>query len=752
MTENYTYIPGSFPERLEPLARFLPPVPVGVVPTWLKSNLPDGALVLDPFCSMPRIPVEAAKSGYRVIVTANNPVAQFILRSLASPPSKTELQALIADLAASFRGQERLEPHLRSIYTTRCDNCEQEIEAIAYLWEREADLPFARQYSCPHCTETAIQSTTDDDQALAAQFARDRLHRARALERVVSLDDPDRHHVEEALEMYQPRALYALFTLMNRLDSMDLTPPRRRNLEMLLLSTFDRANSLWAYPGGRLRPKQLTLSPKFFEYNVWKSMEYCIPEWISADEESPPEISVTEWPDLPPSHGGISIFNGRLKEFSEASAEIDLEGVICAIPRPNQAYWTFSALWAGWLWGRESVRPLKNVLRRRRYDWNWHTIALHSFFDHLAQIVPTDRPILGLVSETEPGLLTSTLVATQMAGFGLDGCALRAESDQAQLTWRKPKESATLISPNEQGWTDIVRSTAKDYLLQRAEPASYLHILATLLIELTKNITLSPDDPSEMYNKITHTIEQSLTYDPALVRLGGSEKSSETGQWWIEISEIDKEMPGVPLADRVEGELVRYLLEHPGNSILGIDRYLCSIFPGMLTPGGDLVHTGIESYALQSPLESDQWYIRREDIPEERRKHILSIREILVEIADRLGFSAQGDLPLIWMDENNVKTYIFYIIGSAAFGDIIINCPYPAANSIVVIPGSRANLARLKLKNNMYLNNIFSNGWRFLKFRHVYRLLESPMLNRENIDAQLELDPLQDTTQQMRLL
>jgi hypothetical protein len=110
-------------------------------------------------------------------------------------------------VAASFRGQERLEPHLRSLFATRCDNCDQMIEAAAYVWEREADLPFAKQYSCPHCAESAIKSTTEDDQHLAAQFALDKLHRARALERVVSLDDPDRHHVEEALAMYQPRAL-----------------------------------------------------------------------------------------------------------------------------------------------------------------------------------------------------------------------------------------------------------------------------------------------------------------------------------------------------------------------------------------------------------------------------------------------------------------------------------------------------------------------------------------------------------------
>ena len=759
MTDTYTYIPGSFPAKQEPLARFLPPVPVGVVQTWLTATLPPGALVLDPFCSVPRLPVEAARAGYRVIVTANNPIAQFVLRSITNPPSEAELKALLADVAASFRGQERLEPHLRSLFATRCDNCDQMIEAAAYVWEREADLPFAKQYSCPHCAESAIKSTTEDDQHLAAQFALDKLHRARALERVVSLDDPDRHHVEEALAMYQPRALYAIFTLVNRLDSMDLTPTRRRNLEMMMLSTFDRINSLWAYPGGRTRPKQLTLSPKFFEHNVWKALEDGIQEWISGEQEAQPELSVTEWPDLPPPQGGISIFTGRLKEFSDVSGDIDINGVICAVPRPNQAYWTFSALWSGWLWGRDSVRHIKSVLRRRRYDWNWHTIALHSFYDSLAQILGIGVPVFGLVSEAEPGLLTSTITATEMAGLVLEGYALRPESDQVQLTWRKPAKLAAMKPAEEQAWREIIGRTAIDYLEQRAEPAGYLQIHAAILYELTKNTNLShgsPADadqsPADLYNNLSHTIEQSLTYHTGLVRLRGSEKSIETGQWWVNTGKLRGITAGFPLADRVENKLVEFLLEHPGNNLLGIDRHICTIFPGMLTPRGDLVHTATESYAVRSPRESDQWFIRQEDIPETRLAHIRSIREILIEIAGRLGFSTRGDLPLIWTDGNEDGTYIFYIIGSAAFGELLITCPYPASKSIIVIPGSRANLARLKLKNNHYLDQIFSQGWRFLKFRHVYRLLDSPMLDRDNIDAQLELDPLQDTTLQMRLL
>ncbi|MGW8249202.1 MAG: hypothetical protein ACWGO1_01040 [Anaerolineales bacterium] len=759
MTEIFTYIPGSIPDQPGPLARFLPPIPEGVVSAWLSSTLPKGALVLDPFGSAPKLPIEAARSGYRLIVTANNPVAHFILTSFANPPSDSDLWAVLAEIAATFRGEERLEPHIRSLYITQCENCGHDVEADAFIWDRETNQPFAKQYSCPHCAETAIQPTSEQDRLLAVQFSTDKLHRARALERVASLEDPDRQHVEEALEMYQPRAVYALFTLINRLDSLDLPQSRRRQLEMLLLSTFDLSNSLWAYPGGRSRPKQLTLSPKFYENNVWKSLESAIREWAHLGSGDLSKIPLTRWPELPPPQGGISLYEGRLKDLSDELKRLPLQGVACAIPRPNQAYWTLCALWTGWLWGRDSVRPLKSVLHRRRYDWNWHSVALHSVFENLAQLLAESVPLFGLVAESEPGFLTSTIIAAETAGFDLDGFALRAESGQAQLVWRERKEEKSPRSIHEQGWSSLITNAVQRYLIQRAEPANYLQIHAAALYELTSQADLAEvgqveanASPSDLYTKVTATIERSLTYHAGLRRLGSSGKSLEGGQWWIENKMPEAVHENHPLADRVEIEIVQYLLEHPGCQLLDVDRHICSIFPGLLTPGGDLVHICVQSYAVETPKGSDHWFMRKEDDPDARRAHIASIRQLLMDIASRINLSTYGEHPLFWAGARGEPAYVFYILSSAAFGEVIQTSTYKATKSIIVIPGSRANLATLKLKNNIILNQIFSTGWRFLKFRHVYRLLESPLLDRENIDALLALDPLEDITQQMRLL
>jgi len=82
------------------------------------------------------------------------------------------------------------------------------------------------------------------------------LHRARALERIAAPTDPDRIHAEEAISTYLPRAIYALATLINRLDGLLAlpTPPgtdpdiRRRSLTVLVLHALDQGNALWPHP------------------------------------------------------------------------------------------------------------------------------------------------------------------------------------------------------------------------------------------------------------------------------------------------------------------------------------------------------------------------------------------------------------------------------------------------------------------------------------------------------------------------
>lgn len=79
---------GTSPPNPGPLARYLPPVLEGAAAAWLADNLPVEAgqaqapWVLDPFGVSPKVCVEAARRGYRVLVAANNPIARFLIEKI----------------------------------------------------------------------------------------------------------------------------------------------------------------------------------------------------------------------------------------------------------------------------------------------------------------------------------------------------------------------------------------------------------------------------------------------------------------------------------------------------------------------------------------------------------------------------------------------------------------------------------------------------------------------------------------------
>ena len=204
--EDLPYIPGLEPADPGPLSRFLPALEQGTVSTWLAQHIPAGNWLIDPFGFSPRLILEVAQAGYRVLVTVNNPVTRFLIEMAANPPAVSDFNAALADLAVSKKGEERLEAHLQSLYFTKCENCGREIQAQAFLWRKGESVPFARIYTCKECGDMGERAVTPEDTERAQKLAAtDSLHRSRAFERVAALDDENRIYVEEAIQNYLPR-------------------------------------------------------------------------------------------------------------------------------------------------------------------------------------------------------------------------------------------------------------------------------------------------------------------------------------------------------------------------------------------------------------------------------------------------------------------------------------------------------------------------------------------------------------------
>lgn len=771
------FYPGKLPSNPGPLARYLPPLPEGVATAWLKERLPAGALVLDPFGAAPRISLEAARAGYPVLVAANNPVSRMLLEMGALPPDQNEYQAALADLASEYKGTERIEPHIRSLYMTECANCKQPVMADYFIWERSADSPSARFYTCLRCGDSGERTATQKDKDRAAAFAKGGLNRARALERVVPTNDPDREHAEEALSVYLPRALYALFTLINKMDTLEINPARRERLSALLLSVCDQGNTLWAHPTTRDRPRQLSLPSLFRENNIWLALEQSLPYWVSDG----PGLHINQWPNIKPGQAGITLFEGRLKDLTAEISALKIGAVLAALPRPNQAFWTLSALWAAWIWGREAVGPFKSVLRRRRYDWGWHTAALSSAFHSLAPVLEDGTPVLGLLGEAEPGFLSAALLAGESAGFDLEGLALRTENGQAQIHWQK---AAVQVAPsrNKQAkFTKIAREAASAAIKMRGQPAAYLFVHAAALTALAEKKaflreqaaetrdpahTRTEGSPAESYSRLQNGLKEVFTFRGGFLRFDGSEVSLEVGSWWV----LDEGGVALPVSDRVELAIWQYLQERKHCSIDSLDRYLCELFPGLLTPNNDLILHCLQSYAEQQHEHPGDWHLRDQDSADNRLEELKLTQQVLFTLADRLGFSAtksegsyrQSSTPdhqvvIACHDSSGKLCYQFHLTSSAAIGRIIFaNKSFPVAQGdfkrVIVLPGSRANLISYKLRRDARLQKEVQDHWIFLKYRHLRRLLENPNLNQQNLTEQLEMDPLTYTATQIRLL
>jgi hypothetical protein len=776
MPNPIAFIPGGSPETSGPFGRFLPLIPAGAITAWLERSAAPGDWILEPFGASPAAVIEAARAGYRVLVAANNPVARFLLELATDPPTEADLRASLAALAASTKGDQRLEPHIRSLYLTLCAQCGREIEAQAFLWERDAPTPFGRLYSCPHCGDSGEHAATQEDAQRASQYSSKGLHWSRALERVALVNDPDRAHAEEALDAYLPRAVYALFTLINKLDQMAPSPAalgprsdwedRQRHLEALVLSACDQANNLWPYPQARARPRQLTTPTRFREKNVWLALEDAVKQWTFPGSENSKPVPLCIWPDQPPASGGICLYEGRLKTLSESLGEVNIRAVLAALPRPNQAYWTLSALWAGWLWGRDSAAAFKSVLRRRRYDWAWHTTALHTALSSLTvQLKPGTR-IWAITGEAEPSLISSAAISAHLAGLSMQNISLRDESDEVQISWE------TAAQANQEPRTDELEQPinlsqlqlvgtqgAQKLLEQRGEPSRYIQLHSAALqaiLAAPKSVPFASLAPADAYSQLHGTLQKLFNYQNGFLRYGGSDHSPETGYFWLR----EAQNCAAPLADRLEIKIVQLLQSQPGVHEADVDQAICVEFPGLETPERSAVHACLESYGEQEPPESGHWIMRDQDSPPVRRDDLAMMQKLILQLGERAGYriagesepAPMGQFILEWQDPSGAVRFAFYVIASALLSKVLIRRLPVEHQAIIVCPGGRSGLIDYKRKTNPHLNYQLENHWSFVKFRHVRRLAENSQVDPTMFLDQLLLDPLSNQDPQMQLL
>jgi hypothetical protein len=741
---NVPYIPGNAPPPKLPLGRFLPPIPEGMISSWVQDNLHQGEPVLEPFGFTPLIPIEIALTGHPVLVTVNNPIHAFLLKVIASAPQREELITALQDLAVASKGDERMEPYIRSLYRVTCTDCHRQIEADAFLWRKGENTPYAALVSCPYCGARGEQTITEESQNSFVPLPPVRLHQARALNRITSRDDPLRNQVKHALNAYPARPLIVLQTIINKLESLEQTTRRRELLTALILCAADQGNTLWAYPSPRNRPRQIIIPSVYQERNLWKVMEEAIKSWQVLSSPIP----LLDWEGSIPDTPCILRYQGRFKELAPQINQT-LPAIVTAIPRPNQAFWTFSTLWTGWIWGQNAVTPIRQVLSRQRYDWNWHANALKSVFNSIHEISKPKTKFWGIIAENEPMLLLASLLAGDSAGFKLASYSQSIDDQIAQVGWEKLPLQSPYTKP--QPALEAARGAISTYLKEKGEPASYQQIHTVAITHLANVNKLSIDTLLENPNQAaseTNSLMETLFTEPGfLSHIGGGTASLESGEWQL----VEKMEPELTWIDRIEKVILQHIIEFNTTSSSAVRARVNQTMPGIFTPEDEILLNCLESYADLIDEREHQWTLRNSEILSARKADMDAICTILQKIGRRLDYRVMGMNPIIWEEADEpAPSYQFNILSTAIITPHIYR-PSNAKKRVLVIPGSRANLLAYKRQRDPLLQKKMDQNYQVMKYRLVRDLDANPLLSRELFKEQILADPPEYRASQLAL-
>jgi hypothetical protein len=308
----------------------------------------------------------------------------------------------------------------------------------------------------------------------------------------------------------------------------------------------------------------------------------------------------------------------------------------------------------------------------------------------------------------------------------------------------------------------LIRQAAGDYLRRRGEPCDYLELHAAILADLPAGkLAAETGAASERsLERLNTALSMTLEAQGNFARFGGSSRSLEVGLWWLPARQEAGEA-ATPLADRVEIATVNYVHDHPGCPTPEVDQALCAEFPGLMTPERELVQRILESYAQKD--ESGGWRLRAEDMPASRRFDLRRQAELIETIGQRLGFAVEtwpigsGPMAVRWTDAPMREVHLFYVVASSVMGNLYL--PGKRTGKLerellpsIVLPGGRAGLVEYKLRRDPRMAKAIRSGLRLIKFRHVRRLADDPLLSRENLETLLGLDPLENQDAQMALL
>ncbi len=742
MAENpLAYLPASQGFYSPPLGLFLPALPQGAIDAWTTANTQPGSLMLDPLGAHPLLAVEAAMSGRRVLMARNNPILWLLLESICRAPGSNHLWRVLSPILVSRRGEESMEEHLRGLYATPCAGCGQLIQPQGFVWERGGTQPVSRVYTCPHCGDEGEREISPHDLQNLQRLGNLRLHRARAFQRVLQGGEYEQASIEAALDCYLPRALYVCMTLANRMEQLEWRKEDKLLMQAMLLLVFDNATSLWHWPARNQYHFQLSVPAKFLEKNLWLTLESAPARW--GQYASP--IPITYWPNLPDEGGGICLYNRRQPDKQNLFQQEAPAAVVCVFPRPNQAFWTLSAMWSGWLWGRKAVLPMRSALARRRYDWRWFALALEAALGDLCDAIPTGTPMFGLLPQAAPNHLLGLLAGAHASGFELNGFAANLSDELYQCLWLAGELEQSPIGP-------LVQSNLRAYLKARGEPVRLPAILSDYLARLAMQNSLPVDiqNLEETYfSQLQQTVSDTL-HNPRFAQENTT--SGGGSKWGLAGSQADE----MPVSERMEEIILNILWEHPQLLLQELELQVFSRLPGRLTPETDNLRLCLQSYADEDTDTPGLFQLRANEERAARSDDRTEMTALLEKRARSFGldFTLESSSVVTWMDSQGRPRHRYYLLNSAVFSQLVLGSrKEEKVEKTLVFPGSRSRWLQHRLQEDPRLKAALEDGgWHLMKYRYLRWLAAQEENQMERWESLLDGDPpLEEPSDQFQL-
>lgn len=758
------FVPGEPHKPSGLLPGHFRPVPGNVVRAYLEAYTRPGDLVVDLFCEGPTVLRQAVLAGRRAVGSSFNPLAVRLTRLALAPPARRQLDAAITRLGDAPRMGVPFREHIEDLYAVRCPRCGLTTPADAFTWDRDAATIRQVHWQCQHCGHQVAPPPPGDESVRGETVERRGLHYWYAVDRIAPAGDPLRERAQQLLELYTPRNLYALSSLLMKIESLFADDDTQQMLKLLLLSCLDTCSSLYGpespSPRHRLRPPA-----HFLERNVWRALVVAAADFPAADCGEPfpltDDAGTLLASDGPPLAALLPFGVHRLV-ISLPSGCAAL--VIASPPRPDPALWSLSWLWTGWLFGHQVAAPLKPLLRQWRVDWDWYARTMQATFRALRALLDDGAPLILIFDDSEPAMIEALTLALSGAGYAPGAWIRQADTHAYRLTsHRAPSLPAPPVGASELADALCAETSdaVQDLLAARGEPLTWDDLRLPVYRRLAEagllgQAAVAEDLPSSPRAYVVEQVQDALAGAEGLVCLGeaveaeGEATSPQPPRWWLQ----HPLAAAPPLSTRVEAMVHQLLLSTLILTGDALDEEVYRRFPGDLTPEASLIETCRRSYGRE--VTPGHWQLRPEDQPDRRAAEVADIRQELRQLGERLDFevSLRSDAPdapaprplpafdVLWRDEGQ-PAYAFAIQWTARVHDLLLAEAPAGVQPCLVIPGGRAVLVAFKLQHDPRLRRaVVKAGWQFVKYRHLRRILAEESLERHVLKQIFGLDPI----------